>query len=134
MFFFIGGVRTKTTNVGISHLPCPRCNAPSTTIERIDNVAHAFFIPLFNIHKGTPFRACERCGWVEGMPGANVSPYNYPQHSHHLHQRPVEYVPYQQPSYAPNQYPSSRPATAACEHCGNQITLGSQYCPNCAYK
>ncbi|MGB4704788.1 MAG: zinc ribbon domain-containing protein [Candidatus Saccharicenans sp.] len=62
MFFFIGGITPKIKKVAELPESCPGCGQSSLYLVRIDHYLNLFFIPLFPVRKGKPFRLCEKCG------------------------------------------------------------------------
>jgi hypothetical protein len=39
------------------------CHRSSTQEKTVNQVLSLFFVPLFTVHKGQPYRVCSQCGW-----------------------------------------------------------------------
>jgi hypothetical protein len=39
------------------------CHRSSTQEKTLNQVLSLFFVPLFTVHKGQPYRVCPQCGW-----------------------------------------------------------------------
>ncbi len=64
MFFFIGGVQTKTKVLDDAARSCPNCGRVAVRYQRTDHYLSVFFIPLFPVKRGIPHHACRNCGAV----------------------------------------------------------------------
>ncbi|MCP4577343.1 MAG: zinc ribbon domain-containing protein [Deltaproteobacteria bacterium] len=64
MFFFIGGVHSKTITLDEPAKRCDACGLYQLKPMRTDHYLSLFFIPILPIKKGDLFFRCESCGAV----------------------------------------------------------------------
>jgi hypothetical protein len=101
MFFFIGGVQSKTVRLEKQSHACPVCSHFEVYCKRVDHYIALFFIPLFPIKKGPSFLICENCNTVLDESDS----YGYGAGDRGKPQR--------------------------CGFCGKSLETGFAYCPYC---
>lgn len=147
--FLLFGVAPKTRVIAKLSSPCPCCHATSTSIQRIDDKFHLFFIPIATIKQGEQYLFCSTCRWAgpTSRTQQHISRYTPtpPITTTQNTQQPITTTQHLQPNSASLHSTATTTTTTTstvhnsgsdtkldtCNHCGRVVAHGYRFCPYC---
>lgn len=127
MFVFVGGIQPSVESKAVDQ-ECPVCHRSSTQEKTVNQVLSMFFVPLFTVHRGEPYRVCPQCGWdSKQADGWQLLGRDFSQQQ-------------QQPGTPDSSSSSRGDASAAasapnmpmsCSQCGHSVQPNYLFCPFC---